>query len=192
MTDTQSGLGGGLSRASLPSARFEACLPYILQSEGGNDDNPHDPGGRTSRGITQREYNAYRQAKGEPVGDVWNASSDEVDDIYYQQYWLPWCPQMPVGVDLCFFDMCVNSGPYRAIVLLQRALGVNDDGHIGVITSAAIKNANPIKLVSAYSDQRRTFYKSLTIFKYFGKGWLNRVQYVENAALKMAAEGGSV
>ena len=169
--------------------RFTICLPYILKEEGGNDDDPHDPGGRTSRGIIQREYNAYRQSKVLPLQDVWLASDAEIADIYQQQYWLPYCPQIPAGVDLCFFDMNVNAGLVEAAKLLQRSLGVNDDGHIGIITSAAIKNSNAIKLVAAFSDERRAFYRSLKTSKYFGRGWLSRVSTIEQIALKMAAQG---
>ena len=168
--------------------RFPICLPYILTEEGGNSDDPHDPGGRTSRGIIQTEYDAYRHSKIEPTQSVYEASDAEVSDIYEHSYWLPWCPLMPVGVDLCYFDMLVNGGPVEATKLLQRALGVSDDGHIGQVTLAALKNSNAIKLVSGFSDQRRAFYKSLRIFKYFGKGWLARVATIENIALKMAVE----
>lgn len=167
--------------------RFTICLPYILKEEGGNDDDPHDPGGRTSRGIIQTEYNAYRTARGEPHQDVWSASDAEVADIYEHQYWLPWCPQLPVGVDLVFFDMAVNAGPHTAIVELQRAAGVAADGRIGSITLAAIKSASPIRLISAFSDARRSYYRSLHTFKYFGRGWLSRTQTIETVALKMAA-----
>ena len=170
-----------------PDPRFEICLPYILKEEGGNSDNSHDPGGRTSRGIIQREYDGYRRSKNEAAQDVYRATDAEVADIYDHQYWLPWCPQIPAGVDLCLFDMAVNSGPVQAARLLQRALGVNDDGHIGAITLGAIKDANPIKLVMGFSDQRTAFYKSLATFKYFGAGWLSRVKTIEAAALKMAA-----
>lgn len=167
--------------------RFPICLPYILKEEGGNSDDPHDPGGRTHEGIIQREYDAYRKSKGEPTQDVYAASDAEVGDIYQSQYWLPYCPQMPPGVDLCYFDMAVNGGPVEATKLLQRALGVADDGHIGLITLGAVQAANPIRLVGAFSDQRTAFYRSLRTFKYFGKGWLARVQTIEQAALKMAA-----
>ena len=170
------------------SDRFLTCLPFILQEEGGNDDDPHDPGGRTSRGIIQREYNAWRQSHGEPMQDVWQASDAEVAAIYEQQYWLPYCPQMPAGVDLSYFDMAVNSGPVRATILLQRALGVNDDGHIGIITLGALKAASPVKVVVDFADERRDFYRSLKTFKYFGKGWLSRVSFIEQAAIKMAAD----
>jgi lysozyme family protein len=95
---------------------------------------------------------------------------------------------MPIGVELCFFDMDVNSGPAEAAKLLQRALNVAADGHIGLITLAAIKATNPIKLIGSFADERRGFYKSLKTYKYFGAGWLSRVATIEAVAYKMAAE----
>lgn len=167
-------------------SRFSLCLPYILKEEGGNDDDQHDPGGRTSRGIIQREYDAWRTTHGESRRDVWTASDEEVAAIYEQQYWLPWCPKLHAGVDLVYFDMAVNSGPHRAVVMLQEALGVRADGHIGIITMGAESAANPVRLITNYSDRRRSFYHSLHTFKYFGKGWLARTQRIETAAIRMA------
>jgi lysozyme family protein len=172
----------------MTAANFSRCLANVLVDEGGNDDDPHDPGGRTSRGIIQREYNAYRARKDEPTHDVWTASDEEIADIYRTQYWEPWCDGMPSGVDYEFFDMAVNMGPVQAAKLLQRGLSVKADGHVGVVTMAAVKDANPIKLIAAVSDARTAFYRSLRTFKYFGKGWLRRVSRVEGIALKMAVE----
>ena len=166
---------------------FSFCLPLILREEGGNDDDPHDPGGRTSRGIIQREYNAWRQSHSEPLKDVWSASDAEVAAIYETQYWQPWCPKLPAGLNLVYFDMAVNSGPLRAAKLLQQALDVRVDGHIGMVTLSAIGAASPIKIISRFSDSRRAFYRELHTFKYFGKGWLARTALIEQAALKMAA-----
>jgi lysozyme family protein len=167
--------------------RFTICLPFILKEEGGNSDNPHDPGGRTSRGVIQTEYDVFRRSHNEPRQSVYLATDAEVAEIYEDQYWLPWCPKMPVGADLCVFDMNVNGGPIESAKLLQRALGVTADGHIGIITMAAVAQAQPIRLIGAFSDQRRAFYRSLKTYKYFGTGWLNRVSTIETAALKMAA-----
>lgn len=167
-------------------ANWPVCLKLILEAEGGNDDDPHDPGGRTSRGIIQREYDSYRRSKGEPTQDVWTASDVEVDDIYKTSYWLPYCPGFPSGVDLCYFNMAVNGGPNRATKLLQTALGINVDGRVGPVTLEAAKTQNPVRVVTAFSDASRSFYRSLSTFKYFGKGWLSRTATIEAAALKLA------
>jgi lysozyme family protein len=165
---------------------FPVCLPFILKDEGGNDDNPHDPGGRTSRGIIQREYDTYRRSKGEATADVWLATDAEVADIYKTQYWEPYCDKLPVGLDYLYFDMAVNMGSHEAALLLQRGLGVKADGHIGMVTLEAANNCNPVRVIGAVSDAKTAFYKSLHTFKYFGKGWLARVASVETIADKMA------
>jgi lysozyme family protein len=169
--------------------RFLACLPFTLKEEGGNSDDPHDPGGRTHKGIIQREYNAWRQAHNESMQDVYNASDEEVNDIYYQQYWLPYCPQFPAGLDLCFFDLAVNGGPAEAVKILQRALGVNADGHLGLVTMGALKTANVAHTIVSYTVQREAFYRSLRLFKYFGRDWIGRSERIETAALKMLPTG---
>lgn len=168
-------------------ARFDACLPWILRMEGGDDDDPHDHGGRTSRGVIQREYDAYREGKGEPTRDVWNASDAEIADIYEHKYWLPISPTLPAGVDLMFFDTCVNAGPGQGAKQLQRALGVAPDGAIGPITRNAIESADPATLVKDFADARRNFYRALAQFPRYGRGWLSRVDQIESAALKMVS-----
>lgn len=163
---------------------FAPSYTFVKVDEGGNDDDPVDHGGRTSRGITQREYSAWRAEKGLGPKDVWIATSDEILTIYREEYWLPECDWMPVAIDYMFFDAKVNMGPHRAIVLLQRALGVTADGRIGPATRAAIKNANVHTLIDRFADAKRSFYISLHQPR-FTKGWLNRVQHVKTNALSM-------
>lgn len=166
-------------------ANFAKCLALVLKSEGGNDDDPADHGGRTSRGITQREYDAWCAEHDRPSGDVWKATQSDISAIYHDEYWNPWCPLIPVGSDYVFFDMCVNGGPHRAIVLGQRALGVKDDGRVGPATRAAFRAVtDPVKLLDAYTAAKRSFYVSLHQ-KRFISGWLNRTQQVHTAALAM-------
>jgi lysozyme family protein len=166
--------------------RFSICLPYILKDEGSNDDNPHDPGGRTSRGVIQREYDVYRRSKNEATADVWQATDAEIADIYKTQYWDPYCDKLPAGLDYLYFDMAVNMGAHEGALLLQRGLGVKADGHIGMVTLETANNCNAIRVISAVSDAKIAFYRSLHTFKYFGKGWLARVASVESIADKMA------
>lgn len=172
---------------------FPKALAYVLQSEGGNDDDPDDHGGRTSRGITQREYDAWRKEQGMTPKDVWKADQDEIEDIYHDEYWGTACDLLPTGIDYLYFDMAVNAGPHRATVLLQRALGVNDDGRVGPITRNAIKNADPRQLIDDFSDVKAQYYKTISILhartnpgqRKFLKGWLNRVEDVRGNALAM-------
>ena len=175
-------------RRSCVADNFLPCLQLVLKSEGGNDDNPRDPGGRTSRGITQTEYDCYCEINLLPKNDVWSAPEMSITAIYLTSYWEPWCPKMPIGIDYVFFDMSVNTGQHEAIVMLQRALNVTADGHIGHVTLASLYKKDPKQLVTLISLEREAFYRSLRAFRYFGKGWLNRVKAVEADALAMIAK----
>ena len=95
-------------------------------------------------------------------------------------------PGLRPGLDLSYFDNCVNEGPRRATILLQQALHVQADGVWGPGTQKAVDAAtNIVALVKEYSDWRARFYRGLGTFQYFGKGWIARVNYIEQASLKM-------
>ena len=168
----------------MTASNFSRSLSLVLQSEGGNDDDLADHGGRTSRGITQREYDAWIREQGRPTADVWTATDDEIATIYRAEYWAPFCDAMPTGIDYLYFDMAVNAGPYRAAVMLQRALGVTDDGRIGPITREAVQKADAVKLIADYSDAKRGFYRSLHQPRFLN-GWLNRTAIVQKNATAM-------
>ncbi len=161
------------------------ALAWVRESEGGNDDDPDDPGGRTSRGITQKEYDAYCNLKGLELGDVWSAPELFINDIYDRFYWEPYGNSFPVGIDYIWFDMAVNHGPVRATITLQRALKIADDGHIGVITRAAIARANIRHLIGMVTLRRKTFYRQIRTFRKFGAGWVKRAEFVQKNALSM-------
>lgn len=180
------------------AARFPICLPYTLAQECPLPDdwsNPknfsndaHDPGGKTMCGIIQREYDAYRKRKNEGVQSVRLITRDEGLDIYEDSYWLPYCPQMPAGLDLQFFDSSVNEGTHEAVKILQVALGVTSDGAWGPLTAAAVGAVkNPIVTVQAFTARRSAVYRQMRGFIYFGHGWETRAAEIGAHALKMAA-----
>jgi lysozyme family protein len=165
-------------------SNFAKSLTLVLKSEGGNDDDPLDHGGRTSRGITQREYDAWCVENNLPKGDVWKATTSSVSSIYHDEYWNPYCGLMPVGLDYLYFDMAVNAGPARAMKLLQQALQVTPDGRFGPVTRQALKAANPSSVVESYTAAKIAFYKSLHQPRFL-KGWLSRCASVKASAIKM-------
>ena len=168
----------------MTAANFPKSLAFVLKDEGGNDDDPADRGGRTSRGITQREYTAWLSEQGMPDKDVWKATDNEISTIYHDEYWEPYCDGFPNGVDYLYFDMAVNAGPYRATIMLQRALGITDDGRIGPITRQAVYTVNPATLIEDYTAAKRDFYMSLHQPRFL-KGWLNRCANVQANAISM-------
>lgn len=167
--------------------RFKACLAEILDIEGRYSNDPHDRGGPTCRGVTQATYDAFRQAKGAPPRDVRMIDAEELTELYLRNYWLPsHAPELPAGLDLAAFDFAVNSGPTRAIKVLQQALDVPADGHYGVVTEAAIKRALLPRVIQAYLEARRAYLRGLPTFWKFGNGWMNRCARIEASALDAA------
>lgn len=165
---------------------FQPALIKVLRYEGGYDDNPHDPGGATNMGITLKNLSEWR---GHVVTkqDVRDLSFDEAAQIYKAEYWDKCqCNKLPSGVDFTIFDFAVNSGPGRAAKYLQRIVGVNPDGIIGMTTLKAVKRENdPRHLIEAVCGARLSFLHRLRNWRYFGRGWANRVRDVQSNALSM-------
>jgi Glycosyl hydrolase 108 len=150
---------------------YHFCLNEILKWEGGNDDDPHDPGGRTSRGITQHEYDLWCDHHNQRRKDVWHASNEDVQAIYEAGYWLPKCPALADGLDLMYFNIGVNCGVKESETLFRRALSKE-------------RGTKVSPLIKVWADELRTFYRGLH-HPYFQKGWINRADDVEKVALTM-------
>lgn len=165
---------------------FEACLPVVLQHEGGFSANPADPGGATNLGVTIHTLSNWL---GHPatVADVKALTAETVAQIYKAWFWSPVSgDNLPAGVDLCVFDDAVNTGPGSAAKRLQKAADVTADGAIGPGTLAAV-HAMPVgALIDALATLRSAYYESLPTFDRFGRGWLNRVAATTATAHQMA------
>lgn len=178
--------------------RFAICLPFTLAQECPlpNDwsnprnfsDDAHDPGGKTMCGIIQREYDLYRKAKGLDTQDVRLISEDEGDDIFDEHYWMPYCPRLPIGMDMQFFDAAVNMGTTEAVKILQYSLGINNDGLWGQQTNDAVAAISDVpQAVNKFTTRRMAVYRQMKGFPYFGRDWINRADQIGATALKMAA-----
>jgi uncharacterized protein (TIGR02594 family) len=87
------------------SQPFNACVVLVLHDEGGNDDDPDDPSGRTSRGITQTDWNSWLKTHPSLPADVFQAPQDQIVAIYHDNYWNQLsCDSLPAGVDYVVFD----------------------------------------------------------------------------------------
>lgn len=180
---------------------FDKCLPDAEVQEGvpwstgvgplkAYSDDKHDPGGMTMEGITQREYDLKRRQWGLPTQWVRNISKDEERTIYFTDYWMPYCPVLPAGLNLEFFDLDINGGQHRAVTTLQRVLALHDDGVWGPMTDDAVMTltaaGDVVTAIRAYKDQREAFYRSLGTFRYFGSDWIRRSEEVEKEAEGLA------
>lgn len=152
------------------------AMKIYLKFEGGKDDDPVDPGGRTNQGIIQREYSAYRRRKGLPNQDVFLMQDNERDEIYWEGYGAKVrFNELPPGVDLVICDGAINSGPGQSVKWVQRALGLAADGVLGNVTlQAIIDYPNHDDLIAKIIANREAFLRALKTFWHFGKGWISR------------------
>jgi hypothetical protein len=76
-------------------------------------------------------------------------------------------------------------GVGQGIKLLQKAVGCVPDGSIGPNTMKAIQETDAKGMIEKFATAKEDFYRSLSTFPTFGKGWLNRVAQVKTTALGM-------
>lgn len=156
---------------------FKQALTFVLKSEGGFVNDPHDTGGATNKGITLGVFQLYK-GKDKTVDNLKNISDKDVEDIYKSMYWdVARCNELPTGLDYAMFDTAVNSGAGRATKLLQMTCGVIPDGVIGPATLKAVLQTENV--AEEFLKRRMSFLRSLSNFNYFGKGWTKRVNDVK-------------
>lgn len=83
--------------------------------------------------------------------------------------------ELPPRLATEVFDLAYNSGPDRARRILQRALGVAEDGVFGPATMGAIGEQSEDRLIARLNAHRLLFLAGLKSFDEFGKGWVRRV-----------------
>lgn len=172
--------------AAFPMA-FERALTLVLRHEGGFSRHPQDPGGATNFGIT---LETLSRARGHPVSvaDVRDLTMEEAAAIHRRFYWEPIrADELPPGLDLALFDLAVHSGPHRAVMLLQAALGVEADGLIGPVTLEAARTTNSAEAIRLLTRERLGFLSRLAVWPVFGRGWRRRVLTVEQEAIRLAS-----
>lgn len=159
-------------------ARFQAYTDEVLRIEGGYVNDPDDPGGETNFGITRRTANQYGY-----VGRMINMTKNEAKEIYRQAFWNGSLASN-IMHDAAFhiYLLSIHSGNRQAILILQRALGLNADGIPGVDTMNAISKASESLLIEAICYRTLDFYVQIspkTKYKYI-QGWRNRLLHSRN------------
>lgn len=166
--------------------RFDTCYQIVKQLEGGYVNDPDDNGGATNYGVTQEVYSGWLEAGGEYERDVKFITEHEAKEIY-SDYWrdckASYC--LP-PLDLLVFDCAINSGARRAIKLLQRCLGVGEDGIFGPMTHGALHEemaAMGIEHVcEMYLQERQWWYLEIVrrnaSQRKWLNGWMNRLEHL--------------
>lgn len=157
------------------------AMKIYLKFEGGKDDDPRDPGGRTNQGVTQRVFSAWLRKNGKPNRDVFTMLNAERDAIYWENYGAKVrFNELPPGVDLVICDGAINSGPSQCVKWVQRALGITADGVLGDVTlTRIIEHYNHDVLIAEIIKRRDQFLRNLKTFKYFGRGWISRTSQLK-------------
>jgi lysozyme family protein len=172
---------------------WDKSFDMVIAHEGGFTNDERDPGnklpdgrkGSTMLGCTQANWEKYI---GHTVtqDDMKALKKEDVKPLYKRDYWdAVRGDDLPAGVDYAVFDFAINAGPAAARKMIQKALGVTADGSIGPATMKAIQDAEGKDLLEKFSHSKEAFYKSLSTFPTYGKGWLKRVADVQTSASTM-------
>jgi len=150
---------------------YKIFILKTIQAEGVYSDEKFDDGGETKYGISKKSY---------PNEDIKNLTLERAIEIYKRDYYdkLPINKIEDIKIAWKLFDMCVNFGILEGTKILQRALGVKDDGIIGKITLTAINNANynelMIKIIKEQVKKYTTIVKNNPNKIKFLNGWIER------------------
>ena len=146
---------------------WDKAIAHVLKWEGGYVDDPHDLGGATNMGISQRAH---------PGLDIKNLTVETATQIYREQYWRQIKgDDLPEPLAIVLFDSAVNCGISRSVKWLQELVQVMQDGRLGKVTLAAIYRDADRDLAGAHCWRRERHYRMLSTFLRYGKGWLNRL-----------------
>ena len=170
-------------RETLPIA-----LRLMFGAEGGYSDSKSDSGNYlngklvgTKYGITGKTLAASLGKPSVTAERVKAISIAEAETIYRKSYWAQSGGDvLPKGLDYTVFDTGVNSGPNRAVKILQKVVGVKQDGWIGEATLAAVKayEGGVSQLIRDYCKARMAFLMAIKGPKGWranGRGWTIRV-----------------
>ena len=172
---------------------FKTALKFTLKWES-SAQHSSDSSSVIHLGITQATYNAYRRKKELPQQPVNQITESEVEDVYYEVYWLAChADLMVLPLAVLHFDTAVNFSVKASIEFLQESLGgLTVDGIWGKQTLAALEKENNWETAKRYS-QARINYRYWRVEanhsqKIFLDGWLNRDKDLFNYAQGLAGE----
>ena len=170
---------------------IESVIDQIIEYEGGltNDPLDMDGPGYTNMGITHKALAAYL-GRSVTDQDIIALDKETAREIYFILYYkMRSIDTLPEQVQPQVLDICVNSGPFNAIRLLQDVLkaageSLEIDGVLGSQTRKACASAllglGEAKLNNMLVDRRIEFYRAIVMVHpeqgRFLSGWLNRAE----------------
>lgn len=150
--------------------RVEQIVEGIIEREGGFNNRPEDKGGPTIWGIAKK-FHPEAWASGPPTKEA-------AREIYRTRYVKPFAAILDPALQEQLVDIGVNSGVGMATTLLQRCLGVKEDGILGPKTLGVANTENAKDLGNRLVAERLRMFgrivqrdKSQAVFI---AGWINR------------------
>lgn len=160
-------------------SKFDQAFEELIGHEGGfkkqSSDRMDWTGGQVGKGVLKGTKFGL-SAGTYPDLDIENLTVEQAKVIYRRDWWDKF-----IGDDLDYevafqvFDADVNHGAGNGTRMVQRALGVVDDGHIGPITMAAWKRMERLEFCLRFLSERLVFMTKVSTWDENGRGWARRV-----------------
>lgn len=149
---------------------FARAVNFVLQWEGAQlADDPDDPGGLSRYGIALRYHPELT------ADDIRSMTPERAAQIYHDSYWsVIHGDDLPDYLQLPALDCCVNPGSGVVVKLLQKAVGVPQDGLIGPGTLTALRIANQHTLLERFTAARIGYWSTRSGWPKYGEGWTAR------------------
>ncbi len=157
---------------------FDTAFVDVVGIEGNYSTDQSDPGNWTGGHVGLGVFKGTKfglSAAQFPDLDIPNVTVDQAKPIYLARYWQPLkCDELPAPLNRAVFEFGVNEGQPTAALMLQKALGVAQDGDLGPVTIAAAKSLALRYSVSMFIAQCALHYVGLKGFGLDGLGWMRR------------------
>jgi lysozyme family protein len=154
-------------------ANFLLVVKKVIDHEGGDVNDPQDPGGETKYGISRRSY---------PSLNIRELTLEKALAIYWRDWWIAfrYAAIKPYPIAAKVFDLAVNIGPAKAHKFLQEAVNTTSpqiikiDAVLGPITLNTINgHANIGFLLAEFKLAAVEYYLVLDKPKDLS-GWIRR------------------
>lgn len=173
---------------------IEEVINDVLAQEGGYVNDPNDKGGPTKYGISLRYARGIGldlNHDGETdLDDILLVTREEAIVLYFDDFYFgPRINRLPEPIQPQMVDIAVNSGPPRAIIMLQKTLNrchgyeLDEDGVMGPSTrrcAEEVCDGEWERLNNNLVDVRSAFYRNLAARDErqgkFLRGWLRRAE----------------
>ncbi|WP_300063659.1 N-acetylmuramoyl-L-alanine amidase [uncultured Roseobacter sp.] len=161
-----------LAESSTPSptpvadARFDKFFDFVLQSALQTESRAAGQDVESRMGITLEKLAEWRKVSPSELtmDDLFAVTSEEIKQLYRTRYYAACrCAEMPERMSLAIYDAAAQFGPSEAVKLAQKAfnrMGMTvdgeplvEDGLIGRLTMAAIKQTDQSFLADAFLDE---------------------------------------